>query len=360
MAMVDSASYPLTDLTPRRSQAKQSKNIESLQAARGIAAVLVAICHSAAFIGEEPGLWHRVPIYVWLRGTALGVQLFFVISGIVIYRAHRKDFDQPSKVGVFYWKRFRRIYPLYWIFLSLTLLKHRALADVASSYQRLPSVIVSSYVLIHLFSYQTIMVQAWSLFDEIQFYVVFAICILNRKAGFAFLAIWLSASVLFLTTSSPYRYVVFSPYHLLFGLGILVAVALDADLQIPAALLSWLGVVVFIAAIVGTGPFYRGAAVRLIGGVGAASILLGTAVLERQNRLSIPRWLIVLGDASYSIYLVHFMVISAVARFGYGHMRQLPIPIWGWMLCLMVSGVVMGIVAHYWVERPLLRLFGKQ
>ena len=141
MAMVDSASYPLTDLTPRRSQAKQSKNIESLQAARGIAAVLVAICHSAAFIGEEPGLWHRVPIYVWLRGTALGVQLFFVISGIVIYRAHRKDFDQPSKVGLFCWKRFRRIYPLYWIFLSLTLLKHRAVVDVASSYQRLPSVI---------------------------------------------------------------------------------------------------------------------------------------------------------------------------------------------------------------------------
>ena len=202
--------------------------------------------------------------------------------------------------------------------------------------------------------------RSWSLFDEIQFYLVFAICILNRKVGFAVLAIWLSASALFLATSSPYLSVVFSPYHLLFGIGILVAIALDTDRQMPAGLLSWLGAVVFIAAIVVAGPFYRGAAVRLIGGVGAACILLGTAVMERRKSLRIPRWLTVLGDASYSIYLVHFMVISAVARFGYNHLRQLPIPIGGWMACLILSGVGIGIVAHYCVERPLLRFFGKQ
>ena len=76
-------------------------------------------------------------MYLWWRGTALGVQMFFVISGIVIFRAHRKDFNEPEKASVFYWKRFRRVYPLYWICLSLTLLNHHAATDPSASHQRL-------------------------------------------------------------------------------------------------------------------------------------------------------------------------------------------------------------------------------
>ena len=169
---------PRIDVSAPKLPLVRPKEIKSLQAARGIAAFLVVTCHSAAFLGEEPGLWQRTPIYLWFRGTVLGVQMFFVISGVVIFRAHREDFDQPQKAGAFYWKRFRRIYPLYWICLLPTLWKHRAVTDLHASYQHLPSVIVSSYLLIHLFSYQTIMVQAWTLFDEIQFYLVFSLCIL--------------------------------------------------------------------------------------------------------------------------------------------------------------------------------------
>jgi exopolysaccharide production protein ExoZ len=290
----------------------------------------------------------------------LGVQLFFVISGIVIFRAHREDFNQPRKAGLFYWKRFRRIYPLYWICLTLTLLKHSASTDPAASYQHLPSVIASSYLLVHLFSYQTIMVQAWTLFDEIQFYLLFSLCILNRKIGLTAICIWLAASLVVLGSSNPYWAVIFSPYHLLFGLGILAALALDAEKQLPPRLILWSGVVVFVAAIVIAGPFDNGEAVRLIGGAGAAGIVLGAAFIERSGTLNIPRWLTGLGNASYSIYLVHFMVISAVARFSYSHLRQLPIPIGGWMLLLILSGISAGIVSHYAIERPLLGLLGKK
>ena len=86
-----------------------TRRIESIQAARGIAALMVVVCHTSAFIGEDPNLWQRKPIYLWLRGTALGVQLFFVLSGVVIFHAHRLDFDRPNRIAGFYWKRFRRI-----------------------------------------------------------------------------------------------------------------------------------------------------------------------------------------------------------------------------------------------------------
>jgi exopolysaccharide production protein ExoZ len=337
-----------------------AKEIKSLQAARGIAVLLVVICHSAAFLGEEPGLWQRTTLYLWFRGTALGVQMFFVISGLVIYRAHREDFDRPGRAGAFWWKRFRRIYPLYWICLSLTLWKHRAVTDPHASYQHLPSVIVSSYVLIHLFSYQTIMVQAWTLFDEIQFYLVFSLCLLNRRFGVAVLGVWLATSLVCVAPLSPYWLVVFSPYHLLFGLGMLVALALESERRIPAGLIFCLGVIVFAGALVVAGPFHRGVTVGLIAGVGAACILLGAALLEGRSRLTVPRWLALLGDASYSIYLIHFMVISAVARFAFAHWRHLPVPIGGWMLLFIIVGTGVGIVTHYGVERPLLRALGKK
>ncbi len=71
--------------------------IKSLQAARGLAVLLVVICHSASYLGEDPELWHRTAIYLWFRGTVLGVQMFFVISGVVIFRAHREDFDRLAR-----------------------------------------------------------------------------------------------------------------------------------------------------------------------------------------------------------------------------------------------------------------------
>jgi exopolysaccharide production protein ExoZ len=351
---------PLTDVSAPNPPWAKPKEIKSLQAARGIAVLLVVICHSAELLGEDPELWHRTPIYLWFRGGALGVQMFFVISGLVIFQAHRQDFDRPRKAGAFCWRRFRRIYPLYWIFLSMTLWKHRAVSDPYASYPDIRSIIVSSYLLIHLGSYHTILAQAWTLFDEIQFYLVFALCILNRRVGLAVLALWLAASFLFLAHPSPFWLVVLSPYHLLFGLGILAALALESEKRIPAGLIFWLGVVVFAGALVVAGPFDRGVLVRLTAGVGAACILLGAALLERHSRLTIPRWLALLGDASYSIYLIHLMAISAVARFAYAHWRHLSIPISGWMLLFILLGVGVGVVTHYAVERPLLRALGKK
>ncbi len=322
--------------------------------------LLVVLCHASAFVGQEPGLWRNTALYLSFRGGALGVQLFFVISGIVIFRAHRRDLNRPQQVRTFFWKRFRRIYPLYWICLTLTLLKHHASTEMGASYMHLPSVLASSYLLVHLFSFQTIMVQAWTLFDEVQFYLVFAVCILHRKAGLLILSMWLMASLFFLVPGNPYWSTAFSPYHLLFGLGILVSLALENNWPLPASLLLWLGALVFVAAVVIEGPFQHGIPIRLTAGVGAAAFLYGAILLEYQHRLVLPRWLILLGDASYSIYLVHFMVISVVARLSYAHARQLPIPGVAWMLGLVLCGTATGLAAHYVVERPVLRLLGKR
>ena len=334
--------------------------ILALQASRGVAAVLVVLCHVSAFVGQEPTLWHRYGIYLWLRGTSLGVQLFFVLSGIVIYAAHKEDFDKPSTAPTFYWKRFRRIYPLYWIFLLLTVLAHRAIPAADQGNRSGLLVLFSNVVLIHLFSYQTNMVVAWTLFDEVLFYLAFSTLLLNKRIGAIVLLLWMGASFCFLAPSGTYWPMIFSPNHLLFGMGIFVAWMLEKNPAVPVKAIFWAGTVLFTACIIVDGPLERGFAVHLAAGVGAAAILFGAAMLERRGELTVPAWLAFLGDASYSIYLAHFMVISAVARFSYPRLRQLPLPIGVWMILLFLCGVTGGIVTHLGIERPLLRILGKR
>jgi peptidoglycan/LPS O-acetylase OafA/YrhL len=50
-----------------------------------------------------------------------GVDFFFILSGVVIFMAHSNDLSKPSRIRPFLWKRFRRIYPIYWIMLIPTI-----------------------------------------------------------------------------------------------------------------------------------------------------------------------------------------------------------------------------------------------
>jgi exopolysaccharide production protein ExoZ len=351
-----------------RSASLRPVKLRSLQAARGLAAVLVVICHASAFVGDEPELWHRVEVYRWLRGGALGVQLFFVLSGVVIWAAHRKDIGRPSSLPSFLWKRFRRIYPLYWLFFLLTVARQIVDPRTAFSYQKDPWVIASGILLVHLFSVRTNMVVAWTLFDEVMFYIGFAALLLRRNAGIVILTLWMGASFFFLTPSESYLAVIFSPNHLLFGLGILVAWRLERKdpryanryaVRYARALLA-VGVAVFLSCVLLAGHAEQyGMAVRLIAGVGAAGALMGAVEIERRGGWKIPEWLSFLGDASYSIYLAHFMVVSTVARIGYARWGKLPIPSAAWVAVLVLCGTGAGILVHLLVERPLLRRLGR-
>ena len=338
----------------------QHEKFRTLQAGRGLAALLVVICHASAFAGEEPTLWHRYGVYLWLRGGALGVQLFFVLSGIVIFAAHKNDIDKPSSLPSFLWKRFRRIYPLYWIFFFLTVLRHGFAPDSGLGYQKSPWVIVSGIALVHLFSSQTNMVVAWTLFDEVLFYLFFSLLLLDKKVGAIAFTLWMGASFFFLVPSEAYWSSIFSPNHLLFGLGIFVAWMLEKDCRPPARGIFWSGAVLFLTCVVLAGHLTReGMAVRLSAGVGAACALFGAAEIERRGEWAVPNWLVFLGDASYSIYLAHFMVVSTVARIGFSRWGQLPVPIAIWVVFLVLCGAGAGIITHVLIERPLLRKLGK-
>ena len=64
-----------------------------------------------------------------------------------------------------------------------------------------------------------------------------------------------------------------------------------------------------------------------------------------------------LGDASYSIYIVHFFFVTAIATWfqqnAVGPRRLGP---YGFMALAMAAGLGSGILAHIFIEKPLLQL----
>ncbi len=91
---------------------------------------------------------------------------------------------------------------------------------------------------------------------------------------------------------------------------------------------------------------------------GAASVLIlaGLIEAERCGRLYPPRWLVFLGDASYSIYLVHFPALSLLAKVAQRLWLDtwLPSPL---LFCLLAAAAVgAGCLFHIAVERPLMNL----
>lgn len=93
---------------------------ETLTAWRGVACLMVVIYHSL-FTGyglafpEGPGLLGG--LLEVLRRFWLGVPLFFVISGYCISASADAARRRDRPAGEFFWRRFRRIYPVYWAWI---------------------------------------------------------------------------------------------------------------------------------------------------------------------------------------------------------------------------------------------------
>jgi exopolysaccharide production protein ExoZ len=76
---------------------------------------------------------------------------------------------------------------------------------------------------------------------------------------------------------------------------------------------------------------------------------------EIQGALAFPRWLQELGAASYSIYLTHFLVISAMVA----TLRHVPashaIPAWSLFVVGVPIALLPGFLLHWFVEDPILK-----
>jgi exopolysaccharide production protein ExoZ len=330
--------------------------LQGIEAARGIAATLVVIYHAARHI-EFNGL--GLP---WFGGIELfghaGVDFFFVLSGFIILFVHWGDVGQPSAMPRYVERRCTRIYPLYWAVLVV----HIALAMFGSQQARFDLPTIAANVTLFPLADEPIVGVAWTLQHEILFYALFAVALISRLLAVLVFAAWFALvgaqwlGILDVSSIGAAR-VATSAYNVQFLMG-MAAAAIARRVRLPmprtfvvVGALSFLAV--GIAESRGLIDGY-GDAARLYFGATAFLLVIGLAESERNSSAPVPRWLGVLGKASYAIYLGHLLAIGVVWKILERLDLATSLPPSALHLLLIAAGLAGGIALSLVVEYPLM------
>lgn len=275
----------------------------------------------------------RDPDHVtWLKD---GVAIFFVISGFVMARSAERE---PFRPATFFRRRLLRVVPLYWFvtFWYVLMTRQWDWPHLFHTLLFLPEADSAGAVRLPVIDV------GWTLNYEMAFYGLFALSmLLPRRLALSVLCAILALLAILgsLVDAGPLADYYFLPYWWEFIAGMLIA---RLNLRAPAWTLPlgflWLAV----------GPQLFDA--RLLETSLAAALIVASArSLDGVLRpWSFP---MLLGDASYAIYLTHLFVMFALYNsFGsLGHPAA--------MLPLAVIGsLIIGIGAHLFVEKPLAEL----
>lgn len=379
---------------------------------RAIAASAVLLTHAAAAGGANTAN----VLGVFFARMDAGVSVFFLLSGFLLYRpfvvAHLHDRPHPA-TGPYLWRRFLRIYPAYWLVVTVIVygFADKAITD--------PKSFVLYYGLFHIYSAPHVLgplQQSWTLATEVSFYVflpIFAFALRARSTGGVErrLRRELVGVALLIAASVAWKAVVLGvfddrvgqlktwlPWWLdLFGMGMLLAIGSVRTIElggatplrldrrwVPAA--SWLtalGVFWLVSAGIGT-PYQSASidfphliAVHYLYGLTALGLVL-PAVFGPQDRESsrirrflTTRVMVYLGVISYGIYLWQeawidkylvwtgqpaFTVYNSDTPFAWHTSSVFSAPWFAFLLAILVLTFVAASLSWFGLERPVLRL----
>jgi peptidoglycan/LPS O-acetylase OafA/YrhL len=343
-------------------QHRPDTRLRSLQIGRGIAAVMVVFYHLNNSIWGVPKYFPE-PFSPLLASGKAGVQFFFVLSGFIIFLMHDKDIGAADRLSAFLRKRFLRIYPAYWVVLALfiTILIAEPFLGTADE-RRLGNFVAS--VLLLPWPLEPILSVAWTLKHEVMFYFVFALAIVSRRIGLIVFVLWQLGCVINAVlgvTVFPWS-VLFSPNNLLFSMGMLAAYLFKARLCPRPGLVALIGAVGFaITAVHQTHAMlvWPLTVYILLYGLSSTVLVLGAATYESQHGLRAPEILDAIGDASYSIYLIHLPLLSALAKALFTSSLAMQLPQSMSMVGFLVCVLGVGLAFSRWVEMPLIAMLGR-
>jgi exopolysaccharide production protein ExoZ len=341
---------------PAKMQVIASSSFLTIQALRAIAALLVVVYHAFDMWGVRVG--STAPGVLWTNGAA-GVDIFFIISGFVMVVSSRRIASQPGAWWAFIQHRIVRIVPLYWLLTTAKLILVFFLADLALRSTLDFGYVARSYLFFPVVDsaghFRPLLPVGWTLTYEFLFYLLFALALALRVDVLRVLVPGLGLFVvlaLFRTESWPVWTILFNTIVIEFIFGVMLAKLTLRGWFLPSAVAACLVVAGF--ALILVVPENSESLRVLTWGMPALAIVVGAVSLERYVGTVLPRWLLALGDASYSIYLTHGFIVPVLGLvFVYFHWTGLPAEAIAVLGCLVAASIV-GSVAYMVVERPIM------
>jgi peptidoglycan/LPS O-acetylase OafA/YrhL len=329
-----------------------------IQALRAVAALLVVVYHAVEqWTNHQPGYG---PGEYWPNGSA-GVDIFFVISGLVMTISVRRNAGRAHPAWTFAKDRLIRIVPLYWFVTTLKIAAVMALPGLVARTSLDPLYVATSYAFLPFYAgnelIHPVLPVGWTLTYEMFFYILVTASLLLRTPLLRTCMPVLAAVAAYAITVSPDGFANTIVLEFLFG--IVIGSAIPRLQALPPILGLGVGAIAFLVLLVI--PIGNGLMRPLSWGIPAAVIVAAVVSTEITLRRVIPRWLLAAGNASYATYLTHGFIVPVVfilcARSIAFDAAGLAATI---ILSLFFSGIV-GQIFHSVIEQPcLLRLRTKR
>jgi peptidoglycan/LPS O-acetylase OafA/YrhL len=360
-----------------RATIKQTGGVlPALTSIRFLAALTVVLSHySELGLMSVPGAF-----FSFVDGGRPAVSLFFVLSGFILTYTYRDSLATGGRKS-FYAARFARIYPVVLFGLMLTVPVTAVLLFTGNTALLLDWYALKNSVYVSLalsFVVQLLLLNAWFPFAAINqpwngpsdsvsceafFYALFPLLLRRfvtmRPAMLCltFFGFWLGQGLLItfiehaLPASRSGFLVVGLPLARIseFVLGMCAAIAYQSmrarttSLHVRAMLLVTLS----LAAIAGLAWWHPLSPAYFLEAPFFAALILGLAMLERPvTGLLNQRWLVRLGEASYSLYLIHVPVAYLAYLAGFRLAN-------GWVV--LVFAVLLSVVVFRFYEEPMRR-----
>lgn len=305
--------------------------VEVIQIIRAVAALLVALTHGIGEANKISSVPYQTLLHFCVDRGQFGVDLFFVVSGFIMTHISYVRLNEPTYAQDFLIRRIARVVPVYWFYLSLMIvvtlispsLRNRGDLDIVY--------IISSYMFIPFprpgdGAPEPFLGLGWTLNYEMYFYVSFFVFMLLFKTKSLRACLIYFVSAFFIGQVVRPQNIALSTWtnSVLFEFcyGIMIALAFRRRYHLggtAAVTLFGIGIILWLG--IGLGPdmsllpdfkFALSALRGFLWGIPAAlivaSLTLGTSRMSMRQHPGL-RSLVKLGDASYSLYLVHLFVM---------------------------------------------------
>lgn len=345
--------------------------LNNIQISRGLAALFVLLAHANLIIDKS--LFSGFLIIGWS-----GVDFFFVLSGFIIFYTSQKYFFRPSELKKYFYKRFTRIYPVYWVytlfFFFISYLVFHYMNKSIFSYTENTN-FISFLGNILLFptdvpaNIMPILPVAWTLTYEITFYLLFGITFLIKPVFSLILsALWVgiifAKSYGFLQIDEPasLAYVLTSERNLEFLMGCFAAWLLNYKKSLVgySKIILFFGFVFLSFSWVNAYYDYLWMKELIIVqfGVPFFCLVLGLALIDTASKDfsgPVKRFFLLIGDSSYSIYLVHFNLIVIFNFIG----KKFLVPSEFIFIFSVFTSIWIGCLSYLFIEKRIMNNFKK-